>query len=198
MRITTLDPRYAPTSATIAAGCVNSDDPTIDTAVMTCGDTLTAESDVRDPSRFFMVYETGDNTTVEEGEAEPLDLYYSRAINFGDDYVVWAEESDLSVCYPSEPYDDEQVSDVVIGSGFCNEFDRANSGGETRSSEADLESNPDGSKLYGVWAQWVVDEVTGEDTESDAIARRFWWIEDYIPSTAWIFGQGTGDGIPAN
>ena len=40
----------------------------------------------RDPSKFFMIYETGDNTTVAEGEAVPLDLYYSRATVYGD---VW-------------------------------------------------------------------------------------------------------------
>ena len=33
--------------------------------------------DVRDPSRFFVVYETGDNTTAVDGEPEPLDLFYS-------------------------------------------------------------------------------------------------------------------------
>ncbi len=42
--------------------------------------------DLRDPSKFFIVYETGDNTTVAEGEAVPLDLFYSRATNWGDDY----------------------------------------------------------------------------------------------------------------
>jgi hypothetical protein len=198
MRTTTLDPRYAPTAGTIEAGCVSDADPTIDITVMTCDDLSAYDSDVRDPSRYFMVFETGDNTTVEEGEAEPLDLFYSRAINFGDDYVVWAEDADLTECYPSDPHEDEQVSDVVIGSGFCNEFDRANSAGDSHSSEADLASNPDGSKLYGVWAQWAFDASGEEVIESDAIARRFWWIEDYIPSTAWIFGQGTGDGIPAN
>jgi hypothetical protein len=34
--------------------------------------------------------------------------------------------------------------------------------------------------------------------ESDAMARRVWWIDDYTPTNAWIFGQGTGDGVPAN
>ncbi len=48
-------------------------------------------TDLRNPSRYFMVYETGDNTTVADGEAEPLDLFYSRGENFGDDYVVWTE-----------------------------------------------------------------------------------------------------------
>ena len=198
MRITTLDPRYAASAASIEAGCVDATDPTIDTSVMTCDDqSPDNDSDLRDPSRYFMVYETGDNTTVEAGEAEPLDLFYSRAINFGDDYVVWAEAADLSVCYPSDPHGDE-VPAVLVGSGFCNEFDRMNAAGDSHSSEANLESNPDGSKLYGVWAQWVFDATGEEVVESDAMARRIWWIDDYIPSNAWDFGQGTGDGTPAN
>ena len=198
MRITTLDPRYAASAASIKAGCVDDTDPTIDVAVMTCDDQSTEnDSDLRDPSRYFMVYETGDNTTVQAGEAEPLSLFYSRAINFGDDYVVWAENSDLSTCYPSDPHGDD-VPAVLVGSGFCNEFDRMNAGGDTHSSEANLESNPDGSKLYGVWAQWVFDATGEEIIESDAMARRIWWIDGYIPSTAWDFGQGSGDGTPVN
>ncbi len=51
------------------------------------GGTLPYDDDaVRDPSKFFIVYETGDNTTVDVGEAIPLDLFYSRAFNWGDDY----------------------------------------------------------------------------------------------------------------
>ena len=197
-QVTTLDPRYAPTPATIEAGCVDTADPTIDSDVMTCGETLMLESDVRDPSRYFMVFETGDNSTVQAGEAEPLDLFYGRAINFGDDYVVWAEADDLSVCYPSDPHDDE-VAATVIGSGFCNEFDRMNAAGDTHSSEANLEASPDGSKMYGVWTQWVFDDYSVEEVaESDAKARRIWWIDDFIPTDAWVIGQGTGDGIPVN
>jgi hypothetical protein len=202
MRITTLDPRYAPTAATITDGCVDVEDPTIDTSVMTCDD-LSSEydSDLRNPSRYFMVFETGDNRTVQVGEAEPLDLFYSRAINFGDDYVVWADEfvdPSLEQCYPSDPHEDE-VPAALVGSGFCNEFDRMNAGGDTHSSEANLEANPDGSKLYGVWAQWVFGADGEEVVESDAMARRIWWIDNYISTdNAWIFGQGTGDGVPAN
>ena len=197
MRITTLDPRYAPTyqpgngtaTGTIGADCVDPTDPTIDTTVMTCDDTSALDSDVRDPSRYFIVYETGDNTTVADGEAEPLGLFYSRAINFGDDYAVWAENTDLGVCYPSDAHGDD-ISEVLIGSGFCNEFDRLNAGGVTHSSEADLEANPNGSKLYGVWAQWVYGADGEEIIESDAMVRRLWWIDDYIPSDAWVPGQG--------
>ena len=201
MRITTLDPRYAATAASIEAGCVDGSDPTIDASVMTCDDlSIGNNSDARDPSRYFMVYETGDNTTVQAGEAEPLNLFYSRAINFGDDYVVWADElvdATLSTCYPSDPHDDD-VPTALVGSGFCNEFDRKNAGGDTHSSEANLEANPDGSKLYGVWAQWVFDDSGEEVVESDAVARRIWWIDGYLPLNAWDFGQGTGDGTPVN
>ena len=191
MRITTLDPRYAATAASIdPLDCLDFDDPTVGLG-MTCDD-VSAEhdSDLRDPSRYFMVFETGDNSTVEEGEAEPLDLFYSRAINFGDDYVVWAESADLSLCYPSDPHDYD-VAETLIGSRFCNEFDRMNAGSDTHSSEGDLEANPDGSKLYGVWTQWVFDALGEEVIESDAMARRIWWIDDYISETeAWNLGGG--------
>ena len=195
MRVTTLDPRYAPTPASIGEGCFDEDDPTMDSAVMTCDD-LSSEydSDLRDPSRYFMVFETGDNTTVSEGEAEPLDLFYSRAINYGDDYAVWWEDStevEADACYPNDPQGDD-ITDVRVESGFCNEFDRMNTGGDTHSSEANLEANPDGSKLYGVWAQWVFDETGEEVEESEAQARRLLWLDDYLPSDAWeaLAGQG--------
>ena len=54
-----------------------------------------------------------------------------------------------------------------VGSGFCNEFDNMNTGGDTHSSEANMEANPDGSKLYAVWAQWVFDATGEEVVESD-------------------------------
>ena len=188
MRITTLDPRYAPTRGTIADGCTDGlfVDNTIIEGIWTCDDmSVDYDSDLRDASRYFMVFETGDNTTVEVGEAEPLDLFYGRAEGFGDDYVVWTEtdtgyDADpTSVCYPSVSYDVVGVVGTVLeGSGFCNEFDNMNTGGDTHSSEANLEANPDGSKLYGVWGQWVFGEHE-EISESDAMARRVWWIDNY-------------------
>jgi hypothetical protein len=177
MRITTLDPRYAATAPSITA------DPFLS------GYTFT-EEDTRDPSRFFIVYETGDNTTTALGEPEPLDLFYSRAVMFGDHYQVWAEETDLSVCYPSDPHDND-VPDELIASGFCNEFDQMEQGiPGLEASEASLTANPGGEFLYGVWAQMLHDETSGELVESDPMARRIWWIDGYIPSDAWVFGQG--------
>jgi len=167
MRFTILDPRYAPTA------------PTMEGA--------TLDKDFRDPSRYFIVYETGDNSTVEAGEAEPLNLYYGRGVHFGDHYQVWAEEDDLTPCYPSDPHDDPDVSEVVIGSGFCNEFDTLEGKQDIASGEASLEANPGGEWLYSVWAQ--DDAETGE---SDAMWRRVWYLDDYISDQyAWdVVGQG--------
>jgi hypothetical protein len=206
MRVTTLDPRYAPTPKTIEDGCVDALDPTIDTSVMTCDDGSTEhDSDLRNPSRYFMVFETGDNNTVVVGEAEPLDLYYSRAESFGDDYVVWTEtdtgyDDPDTVCYPTVAYEDQKVAETVIeGSGFCNEFDRMNARGDTHSSEANLEANPDGSKLYGVWAQWVYEneDYDGEIIESDAMARRIWWIDEYRSTNEDLIWTLPGTNQPA-
>jgi hypothetical protein len=194
--ITTLDPRYAPTPSTIKDGCTDGlfpaaeDGTSVIDGIFTCDD-LSADhdSDLRNPSRYFVVFEVGDNDTVVDGEAEPLDLFYSRAEGFGDDYVVWTETDtdtpdDLTtVCYPSEDYGVLDLG-VVVGSGFCNEFDNLNTRSDTHSSEAAMRANPDGSKMYGVWAQWVFegdkDNYDGEIIESDAMARRVWWIDDYV------------------
>jgi hypothetical protein len=198
MRITTLDPRFAITGS--PQGVSNALDP--------FGNGINPYTeDIRNPSRYFVVYETGDNTTTTEGEPEPLDLFYSRAVNFGDDYQVWAEETDLSVCYPSDPHGDidpdKGVPTEQIGSGFCNEFDQFDQGTPgLEASEASLTANPGGQFLYGVWAQLehpVVNGVTNWDevTASDAMARRVWWKDGYISEIyGWDFGQGTGTGVP--
>jgi hypothetical protein len=159
----------------------------------TCDDTSEVQdTDLRNPSRYMMVFETGDNTTVTVGEAEPLDLFYGRAEGFGDDYTVWYETDtgftlEGEGCYPSDPHGVLDVSSVIIDSGFCNEFDNLNTGGDTHSSEASLAANPDASKMYGVWAQWEFDDHEEVDV-ADAQARRVWWLDDYIstdPDNSW-------------
>jgi hypothetical protein len=182
MRTTTLDPRYAPTAASIT------EDP------FASGYVLSDEDD-RDPSRYFIVYETGDNTTTALGEPEPEDLFFSRAVQFGDNYQVWAEETDLSVCYPSDAHGDENVAEEVIGSGFCNEFEQLDQGSPGLSaSEASMEANPGGEFMYGVWAQWLHDDLSDELVESDAMARRVWYIDDYISATEGWTLPGTNGG----
>ena len=54
------------------------------------------DQEIRDPSAYFVTYETGDNTVVTVDTATvPMDMYYSKAINFGDDYgMVESETSD--------------------------------------------------------------------------------------------------------
>ncbi len=198
MNITTLDPRYASAGSPRGVGideltCTDGlfvDNSVIDT-IFTCDDTsLLQDTDLRNPSRYFMVFETGDNKTVQEGEAEPLNLYYSRAESFGDDYVVWTETDTgydgldgTAVCYPTINYGEVlNTDDPRIGSGFCNEFDRMNTGGDSHSSEASLAGNSDASKMYGVTAQWEFeddDDYESEILDADAMARRVWWIDDY-------------------
>ena len=136
MRVTTLDPRYAPTSKTITAeGCLDGIGRNRYISVELAMIRSAYDSDLRNPSRFFMVFETGDNSTVQVGEAEPEDLFYSRAENFGDDYVVWTEtdtgydaDPDTSVCYPDGRLRRREGSwnRLSRGSGFCNEFNRMN------------------------------------------------------------------------
>ena len=188
MRITTLDPRYAisgsPRGVSITEDCTDGLLPVDVESLWTCDDTSAVQdTDLRNPSRYFMVYETGDNTTVTVGEAEPLDLFYGRGESFGDDYTVWTEtdttEANPDECCPSDPHGVE-ISGVIVDSGFCNEFDNLNTGGDTHSSEASLAANPDASKMYGVWAQWVFDDSGEEVVEADAMARRVWWLDDYI------------------
>jgi len=144
-RYTVLDPRYAPDPPTM---------PTIE------GDYYDVDSDLFNPSRFFVVYETGDNTTVEFGEAEPLDLNYGRAVNFGDFYQVWSDEVDLI---------------GACSAAFCNEFERLNVGGDTTGSEASLAMTPAGDTLYSVWAQHDV----ATDTH-DAQYARVWYDDENI------------------
>jgi hypothetical protein len=174
MRFTILDPRYSPTKASIL-------------------EPVYSEEDERDPSRYFIVYETGDNTTTIDGEPEPLDLFYSRAVLFGDHYQVWAEEDGLDECYPSNPHDDADVPEELVGSGFCNEFDELEGKKGVESSEASVEANPGGEFLYAVWAQLELDDQTHELVESDAMFRRVWYLDDYIPTDAWG-GDGQGPG----
>jgi len=189
MRITTLDPRYASTPPSLKSELFQ-------LGYGVRGYTSGGDSeDLRDPSRYFIVYETGDNTTTEFGEAEPLDLFYSRAVNFGDDYQVWAEDDDSDDCYPSDPHGDLKVVEELIGSGFCNEFDKMEQGiPGLEASEASLTANPGGEFLYGVWTEGLHEEESGDLLESDAMARRVWWIDGYISETdAWDFGQGSSE-----
>ncbi|MFZ5916658.1 MAG: choice-of-anchor O protein [Chloroflexota bacterium] len=145
---TILDPRYTPTGGLKML-------PITDLK----GTGFTGyDDDVRDPSKFFIVYETGDNTTVAEGEAVPLDLFYSRATGWGDDY-------DLVEYYNSSTGETEMSFDWL-------EHDR-----EDLSGEAANTCNNAGTFYYVIWNQWQEDEYENV-SESDAIFRRIMYLED--------------------
>ena len=89
---------------------------------------------------------------------------------------------------------DQDVPAELIDSGFCNEFDQMEQGiPGLEASEASLTANPGGEFLYGAWAQILLDDMDAVE-ESDAMARRVWFIDDYISLTeAWDFGQGSNN-----
>jgi len=159
-RLTVLDPRYAPdppTMSTIDAGLDS--DP---------------DSDQFNPTRFFVVYETGDNTTVADGEAEALDLFYGRAVDFGDHYQVWAPEDNMEgFCLPG----------LTTAGTFCNEFDRLTTGSDVSAEEASLAMSPAGDTLYSAWAQFTTAPIPGEPL-SDARYARTWYTDTYPEWTA--------------
>jgi len=187
---TILDPRYSPTRSSIT-------EDSIPDGFEMPAEEWVEEDASRDPTRFFIVYETGDNTTVEAGEAEPLDLFYSRAVDWGDNYMVLAEEVDL--CYPSDPTnfekEDNPVDDRLVDSGFCNEFDWLEGDHRSQSGEGSVTAGPEGDFFYALWNQDDLDEHE-HVIASDAWFRRVWFLEEYIPP---IDDSGGGPGnLPSN
>jgi hypothetical protein len=148
-KITILDPRYSPTGGLKML-------PVTDKFNVN-GGVLYTEDDIRDPSKYMIVYETGDNTTVAEGEAVPLDLFYSRATNFGDDYDLVELNTPVG--------EDE---DALLG------FDWLEHDKELLSGEAANTFNNAGTMYYVVWNQWQEDEHENV-SNSDAIFRRIWF-----------------------
>jgi hypothetical protein len=146
-KYTILDPRYAPDPPTMPDITGTGTDP---------------DSDVFNPSRFMVVFEAGNNKSVAitGGEAEPLDLWYGRAVNFGDHYQVSSDEQSL------------------LGlSTHNNEFVRLTTGSDVAAEEASLAMAPAGDTLYAVWAQ--------EATSSGHTAEfaRVWYSDTNFTTT---------------
>ncbi len=170
-KITILDPRYSPTGGTKLYPTIRTDwlDANADLLTFTSDDTLPYSDDLaRDPSKFFMIYETGDNTTVAEGEAVPLDLFYSRATVYGDVWELdpdWVEVDEDGNIISIEDYRwpwVENKADVLSG-------------------EASMLANPGGTFMYAVWNQWKEDILPdGHEHvyDSDIIYRRFMYLPD--------------------
>jgi len=174
MRVTTLDPRYTPTTGGVGDAPTDYDGWTVFEPI--------EPTDIRNPSRNFVVFETGDNTTVAEGEAEPLNLDYGRAEVFGDHFTVWTEiDTDFSTiadCYPNNTYGDTAVA-FAEGTGFCNEFDALEGFPDSLSEEASITASAWGDFLYGTWGQFNVDDA-GEFVDGDVLFRRVWYLDEYI------------------
>lgn len=167
---TVLDPRYTPTGGLLKHGS---------TAFVLSGSTIVPQAahsdtyngkpvggDLRDPSIFFASYDDGDNITVASGaEAEPLDMYYAQAYNWGDDYTGITTK----VC-------DE---DGVTGCVYPTILQRLNALG-THASESSITSNPDGTFLYSIWNQWqytVPGDYDSGEINEDAYYRRVMFLD---------------------
>ena len=166
-KVTVLDPRYTPSGGLKLYPTI-SDWWLVENADLlnfTSDDDLPYADDVeRDPSKFFVVYETGDNTTVAEGEAVPLDLYYSRATEYGD---VWELDPDW--------YDEEtgEIEDY--------RWPWLENKADDLSGEAGIVANPGGTFMYAVWNQWKEEFLPdGEELiyDSDMIFRRLLYLPD--------------------
>ncbi|MCG3209916.1 MAG: hypothetical protein FOGNACKC_03543 [Anaerolineae bacterium] len=159
-KITILDPRYSPTGGLKLYPGIKTDWLT-DNGLSAAG--LPYDDDAaRDPSKYFMVYETGDNTTVDVGEAIPLDLYYSRATVYGDVYETMDYTTDKDdLVLDRWPWLENKSDDL--------------------SGEAGMVANPGGTFMYAVWNQWQEDILPdGHELihDSDIIFRRLMYLPD--------------------
>jgi hypothetical protein len=184
-KVTILDPRYSPPGglkqyATIRTDWVtNPDNAALISPSGFAGDPsilpYTDDATI-DPSKYFLVYETGDNTTVDVGEAIPLDLYYSRATDFGDT-LEWFD-------YANDPEDNcVPGDDGTIDWAVCLEprWPWLENKAEDLSGEASVVLNPGGTFAYNVWNQWR-EEILPDGEEfvfdSDMIFRRLLYLPD--------------------
>ncbi len=176
-KITILDPRYSPTGGMKLYPTIRTD--WLETNIGAPSETLPYEDDLaRDPSKFFMIYETGDNTTSDIGEATPLNLYYSRATVYGD---VWELDPD---------WYDEETGEILDYRWPWVENDK-----EDLSGEASMVASPGGTFMYTVWNQWK-EEITEDGHElifdADMWFRRFMYLpddstQDIAPIVSWLY-----------
>ncbi|NNF69607.1 MAG: hypothetical protein HKN01_07525, partial [Acidimicrobiia bacterium] len=153
VHLTVLDPRYTPTAASIFQE----------------DGTFLYPDDQRDHSKFVITYETGDNTTTAEGEPEPLDMFYGRAYNWGDDYELFVKPDEEDPENPSD-WVECNPADLLDPTNLCS-FDWLENHNDVASSEATLRANSAGNFFYAVWAEF------GE-AESDIGFRRIMWYFD--------------------
>jgi hypothetical protein len=174
-KVTILDPRYTPTGGLKKWTITPYTDEYLDTT-----DYLIEDYDLtRDREIFFLVYETGDNTTAAEGEPTPLDLFYSRATLFGDFYEWEETETSSGTIEYRWPWLEKQHDDL--------------------SGEAALTANPSGDFFYADWNQWREDEFENV-FDSDIWFRRLFynlWLEA-LPSVEIISSVPTSLSLDAD
>jgi hypothetical protein len=178
-KVTVLDPRYSPSGGMLKESYKNLlCDPELDNIWTNCGYTDDAAApypeEIRDPSVFFGTYETGDNTVVNvETGANPLDMYYSRAFNFGDDW----DEQDICAVPEEESWYPSTNADCSDGLPEYR-WDWLENGDDW-ATEASVEGNPSGDRFYAVWNQelFLGLDPDGAElyTDMDTIFRRIFY-----------------------
>ncbi len=177
-KVTVLDPRYSPAGGLKQYSTIRTDwlDENAALINFTSDNILPYEDDAAiDPSKYYLVYETGDNTTVDVGEAIPLDLFYSRATVFGDTLEWFDYVNDADDCDPV----DGEVEDWLV----CIEprWPWLENKKDELSGEASVVMNPGGTFVYNVWNQWR-EEILPDGHElihdSDMIYRRLLYLPD--------------------
>jgi hypothetical protein len=156
---TVLDPRYSPTNI----GTQKNVDRILqaDGTYRVVPGGVYPDDDIRDPSKFLVVYETGDATTVlTHGEADPLDLFSSRATNWGD---FW-----------------HSVDFFAQGRGEWEErWDWLENKKDVYSGEASIAASPGGQYGWVVWNEWM-QTADGHVYQSDPMFRRLWYDDTEI------------------
>ncbi len=157
LKTTVLDPRYAPSGSFDPDGDGELDFPKV-----------YEDDDTRDPSRYAIVYETGDNSTVAlGGEATPLNLYDSQAVNWGDNYTGFQHLWNTTV--------EETLEKTPLY--VMPQFDGIEANKDLLSGEASLEMTPSGMFLQSTWNQWQETDL-GEVYNSDAWYRRILFLDE--------------------
>ncbi len=134
--------------------------------------------DIRDPSKFFAVYESGDSSPMRDGyEAAAENLFYSRATQWGDVWedVLWMPNDESSRSNPdanTEPY---------------YYWDWLETKQDDKSGEASVAGSPGGQFFYAAWNQWKDPDAEHEhEYEFDAIFRRCYWVPDELRETIFV------------
>lgn len=122
---------------------------------------------------YCFYYETGHSSAYDAGEAPPLDLFYDRAVDWGE-YLVWQDEADTGACLPSA-----DAKDSYDLSGFCNEYATLEGSQFSESGEASVTTRTGGQFFYAVWNQRDFDQDSVE-VRADAKFRRILFLDDYI------------------